>query len=136
MKRDYYEVLGINRSADEKEIKHAYRKLAKQYHPDTNQGNLKRSTRHMMSSETRKKENSTISTDLLHFRKALIRKRQRELLPVDSVVVSVGVALVRTVIRNSILKAMIWMTWEISSAICLEECFMAEAEIQGGAAIR
>ena len=39
MKRDYYEVLGINRSADEKEIKHAYRKLAKQYHPDTNQGN-------------------------------------------------------------------------------------------------
>ena len=89
-----------------------------------------------MSSETRKKENSTISTGLLHFRKALIRKRQRELLPVDSVVVSVGVALVRTVIRNSILKAMIWMTWEISSAICLEECFMAEAEIQGGAAIR
>ena len=89
-----------------------------------------------MSSETRKKENSTISTDLLHFRKDLIRKRQRELLPVDSVVVSVGVALVRTVIRNSILKAMIWMTWEISSAICLEECFMAEAEIQGGAAIR
>ena len=28
-KRDYYEVLGINRSADEKEIKRAYRKLAK-----------------------------------------------------------------------------------------------------------
>lgn len=89
-----------------------------------------------MSSETRKKENSTISTGLLHFRKALIRKRQRELLPVDSVVVSVGVALVRTVIRNSILKAVIWMTWEISSEICSEECFMAEAEIQGGAAIR
>ena len=40
------------------------------------------------------------------------------------------------IFRNSILKAMIWMTWEISSAICLEECFMAEAEIQGGAAIR
>ena len=37
-KRDYYEVLGINRSADEKEIKRDYRKLAKKYHPDMNPG--------------------------------------------------------------------------------------------------
>ena len=35
-KRDYYEVLGISKSADEKEIKSAFRKLAKQYHPDLN----------------------------------------------------------------------------------------------------
>lgn len=36
--RDYYQVLGIPRTATEQEIKRAYRKLARQYHPDLNQG--------------------------------------------------------------------------------------------------
>ncbi len=35
-KRDYYEVLGVEKGADQKEIKKAYRRLAQKFHPDRN----------------------------------------------------------------------------------------------------
>src|SRR5579862_7591501 len=45
MARDYYEVLGIKREANEDEIRKAYRKLAREFHPDRNPGDKQAETR-------------------------------------------------------------------------------------------
>lgn len=50
-KRDYYEVLGIDRGADDGTIKKAYRKLAKQYHPDANPGDTEAEKKFKEASE-------------------------------------------------------------------------------------
>ena len=50
-KRDYYEVLGVDKSANDAEIKRAYRKLAKKYHPDANPGDKEAEAKFKEASE-------------------------------------------------------------------------------------
>ena len=50
-KRDYYEVLGVDKNADEASIKKAYRGLAKKYHPDMNPGDAEAEKKFKEASE-------------------------------------------------------------------------------------
>ena len=50
-KRDYYEVLGVPKDADDDALKKAYRKLAKKYHPDANPGDKEAEAKFKEASE-------------------------------------------------------------------------------------
>jgi len=66
-KRDYYEVLGVSKTASDDEIKKAFRTLAKKYHPDMHLGikSVKKSSRKhrkpMQCFPMQRRESSTIS---------------------------------------------------------------------------
>ncbi len=62
---DYYDILGIPRNADDKEIKKAYRNLARKYHPDVckkkvQKRSLRESTRRIAFSDEQKRVNTII----------------------------------------------------------------------------
>ena len=77
-KRDYYDVLGVNKSASPEELKSAYRKLAVKYHPDKNPGDSKAEEKFKEASEAygilsdKKKSKTTIILVTLHLKTVVV----------------------------------------------------------------
>ena len=75
MARDYYDILGLSKSASDSEIKSSYRKLAMKYHPDRNPGDKKAEEKFKEISESYEilkdpqKKRPTISMGMPHFLK-------------------------------------------------------------------
>ena len=68
-KRDYYEVLGVPKDADDAAIKKAYRQLAKKYHPDMNPGDKEAEIKAGIEAEDRttmENDNGEYSCDLAY----------------------------------------------------------------------
>ena len=138
IKKDYYEVLGINKNADDKAIKKAYRKLAKKYHPDINPGDANAEAKFKEVTEAYEilsnpeKENFMISSVMLLLMEQEERSQVRMAMPAVLKALTAFMDLMEpadsmeepivrrmvTDIRNSILKV---ETWEISLKTSLVE---------------
>lgn len=76
--KDYYQILGISKTATDKEIKKAYRKLATEYHPDKTQGNTEKEERfkeiseayQILGNKEKRTQYDALGTDWEHFRQS------------------------------------------------------------------
>ena len=139
-KRDYYEVLGIDKKADDKAIKRAYRKLAKKYHPDTNRGisrqsrSLRKSQKLIMFSVMRRRESCMTSMVCSLFEEGAAGGAYGGAGSGFGGFRAVLVAM--AVIRSSILRVARMAIWMISSEIFSGICSMAEVTTVSAARIQ
>ena len=130
MKRDYYEVLGVSRSADASAIKKAYRKLAKKYHPDSNVGDASAAEHFKEVNEaydvsvTRRSVSFMTSMAMPHLRKALVRAQMvtQVAIPVEQAALVV-LADLRMPAKTAVIRSIILMEMKPTWMIYLKNLF-------------
>ena len=138
VKRDYYEVLGLSKGADAGSIKKAYRKLAKKYHPDTNQGDKQAEKKFkevteaytVLSDPEKKKMYDQFGHAAFDQHRLIRLAKIHQAIRFREVLITELIRTETADIRSTILKAEIWM---ICSEICLEifsaaECMEAKGK--------
>ena len=108
-KRDYYDVLGVNKSASKDEIKKAYRKLALKYHPDKTKGDK--------SSEEKFKE----ASEAYH---VLSDDKEKQIM------ISLVMRLSKVEVLDKVLEVLIHLHFQISLRIFLEILVVVQHEEQ------